>query len=221
MIDVFYKVRCCGFTAPMKYPFLKEMSNITDEQIRAVFDLFDADGSGFVDCDDLGMALQALGFGVLPQEQIDSMLRERTGEVQLDEYDEEEPLPTQLDFVDFRQFVERYMCKRNSPAELQKAFYLFSGAASNEEQRGDAVVTLDDMLAVCEELGEFIPRGSEVGGVPAEDARRAFLTSEFKQLIDFVRDRHGDKGGELSGVSLEQWSSIMMEAITDKRHPVA
>ena len=114
------------------------------------------------------------------------------------------------------------MCKRNSPAELQKAFYLFSGAASQEEQVGEAEVTLEDMLAVCEELGEFIPRPAEEGSATSgEDARRAFQTSEFKQLFDFVRERHGEKGGDVKGISLEQWSSIMMEAITDKRHPIA
>eukprot|EP00758_Cryptobia_borreli_P009800 Tbor_TRINITY_DN5514_c3_g1::TRINITY_DN5514_c3_g1_i13::g.13377::m.13377/K16465/CETN1; centrin-1 len=53
------------------------MSNITNEQIRAVFDLFDADGSGFVDTEELSMALQSLGFGILSQEQIEIMMRKR------------------------------------------------------------------------------------------------------------------------------------------------
>eukprot|EP00758_Cryptobia_borreli_P009799 Tbor_TRINITY_DN5514_c3_g1::TRINITY_DN5514_c3_g1_i12::g.13376::m.13376 len=136
------------------------MSNITNEQIRAVFDLFDADGSGFVDTEELSMALQSLGFGILSQEQIEIMMRKRNiddrprGEYDI--YEEEEmennyninnnnynnklePLPEQLDFVEFRNFVIKYMCKRNSKEEMTKAFLLFAGASKKNNNNNENI----------------------------------------------------------------------------------
>lgn len=208
------------------------MSNITDEQIRSVFDLFDADGSGFVDTDELGMALQALGFGVLPQEQIDSMLRHKdddrniyeknTREYEIDvdsDTDRRVPLPTQLDFVDFRHFITKYMCKRNTTQEMIKSFKIFAGTAAGqegEEITGDDVVTVEDMMAIAEELGEFVPSQYDSSTPGRHELRRAFLRKEIEQLVAYAQD--GPASEQSRGIDLNKWCTIMQEAITDKRH---
>ena len=209
------------------------MSNITDEQIRSVFDLFDADGSGFVDTDELGMALQALGFGVLPQEQIDSMLRHkdedrnvfekntREYEIDVDDIDRQVPLPTQLDFVDFRHFITKYMCKRNTTQEMIKSFKIFAGTAGGHEgdeedaHEGD-VVTVDDMMAIAEELGEFVPSQFDASAEGRHEQRRTFLRKEIEQLMVYAQE--GSAQEPFRGIDLNRWCAIMQEAITDKRH---
>eukprot|EP00388_Colpodella_angusta_P012114 GDKJ01030782.1.p1 GENE.GDKJ01030782.1~~GDKJ01030782.1.p1 ORF type:complete len:182 (-),score=20.16 GDKJ01030782.1:76-621(-) len=177
------------------------------------------------------MALQALGFGVLPQEQIDSMLRSKDDDRNIYEKNKREyeidvdadrerrnPLPTQLDFVDFRHFVTKYMCKRNTTQEMVKTFKIFAGTASGqegeEEISGDDVVTADDLMAIAEELGEFVPAIGDDATPAKHELRKAFLRKEIEQLMVYAL-----KGtGQDRGIDMTKWCSIMQEAITDKRH---
>ena len=91
------------------------MSSVTDEQIMQIFNLFDADGSNFIELDELSMALQALGFGALPKEDVDALINEACPEG-----------TTQVDFAAFRKMVHSKMSVRNSVDEITEAFKLFA-----------------------------------------------------------------------------------------------
>ena len=60
------------------------MAALTDEQIKEAFNLFDADGSGAIDAEEMALAMKGLGFGDQPREEIEKMIlrgaRERVRE---------------------------------------------------------------------------------------------------------------------------------------------
>lgn len=106
------------------------MSNITDEQLRLVFDLFDSDGSGVVDAGDLHLAFQALGFQSIPQEEVDRALQEyvenRMAIMGADmPSGSSEPLQ-QLNYQSFVDVVKSRAALRNSREEMEQAFRLFT-----------------------------------------------------------------------------------------------
>ena len=51
------------------------MAALTDEQIKEAFNLFDADGSGAIDAEEMALAMKGLGFGDQPREEIEKMIR--------------------------------------------------------------------------------------------------------------------------------------------------
>ena len=51
------------------------MAALTDEQIKGAFNLFDADGSGAIDIEEMGLAMKGLGFGDQPREEIEKMIK--------------------------------------------------------------------------------------------------------------------------------------------------
>eukprot|EP00994_Dinema_validum_P003855 NODE_1871_length_822_cov_342.313066_g1451_i1.p2 GENE.NODE_1871_length_822_cov_342.313066_g1451_i1~~NODE_1871_length_822_cov_342.313066_g1451_i1.p2 ORF type:complete len:137 (-),score=36.58 NODE_1871_length_822_cov_342.313066_g1451_i1:329-739(-) len=69
------------------------MAALTDEQIKEAFNLFDADGSGAIDAEEMALAMKGLGFGDQPREEIDKMIKSiDTDENGLIEYPEFEKM---------------------------------------------------------------------------------------------------------------------------------
>lgn len=168
------------------------MSNITDEQLRSVFDLFDADGSGFVDVEELGLAMNALGFGMLPKEEVDALVAEATSEGN-----------SRIEFADFRKLCKTRMSTRNSIEEMRKAYKLFDQGAKDQ-------LTVDDFVAIAKELGE-IPAGDAA----AEKRYRDIFTETIRFANETVlRDAHN----KTTGISFDQWRVMMREAVSDKHH---
>ena len=50
------------------------MAGLTDMQLKEVFDLFDADGSGSIENQELELVMQALGFEGVTEQQIQTMV---------------------------------------------------------------------------------------------------------------------------------------------------
>ena len=50
------------------------MAGLTDTQLREVFDLFDANGDGTIDNEEMGLVLEALGFGKVDDDDLRAMV---------------------------------------------------------------------------------------------------------------------------------------------------
>lgn len=131
------------------------MAALTDEQIREAFNLFDADGSGAIDAEEMALAMKGLGFGDLPRDEVERIIRAmHTNANGLVEYSE------------FEKMIKSRMAQKDSPEEILKAFQLFdldkkgkiSFANLKEvakllgENPGDDV--LQEMIAEADEDGD-------------------------------------------------------------------
>eukprot|EP00754_Rhynchopus_humris_P048326 Rhum_TRINITY_DN7692_c0_g1::Rhum_TRINITY_DN7692_c0_g1_i1::g.24219::m.24219/K16465/CETN1; centrin-1 len=110
------------------------MSNLTEHQLRDTFDLFDADGSGAVDVSEMGLVMEALGFGKLPASDLEDLVRQLdrdgSGVVQ---------------YEDLRRVARAKAAPRNSPQEVDAAFASF-------DKGGKGRITVDDFCDVAERL---------------------------------------------------------------------
>lgn len=90
------------------------MAALTDEQIREAFNLFDADGSGAIDAEEMALAMKGLGFGDLPRDEVERIVRSMNTDANgLVEYGE------------FETMIKSRMAQKDSPEEILKAFQLF------------------------------------------------------------------------------------------------
>lgn len=169
------------------------MANVTDAQIRAVFDLFDADGSGWVDAEEMGLALQALGFGELSREAVDTMVSDYVIDGN-----------THVELSDFVKIVKGRMAPRHSPEEALKAFRVF-------DKQDTGKVTVDDLLQAARETGLLMPDENDA-------PLRALYTSILKEanVAYPSEDLHDDP----SAINTVQWKAMMRAAVIDKRHKV-
>lgn len=107
---------------------------IDDEKIKEMFDMFDADGGGSIDCAELTAAFVSLGISDT-KEEIDRLVAQidtdGSGEI---EYDE------------FREVINQLLNQRDSVAEMYKAFTYFSD--------GKERITLNDLRRVSIDLND-------------------------------------------------------------------
>jgi Ca2+-binding EF-hand superfamily protein len=112
------------------------MAALTDEQIKEAFNLFDADGSGAIDAEEMALAMKGLGFGDHSKEDIDKMVSNMdTDQNGLIEYPE------------FEKIMKSKMTEKDSPEEIMKAFQLF-------DMDKTGTISLTNLKAVAKMLGE-------------------------------------------------------------------
>eukprot|EP01062_Namystynia_karyoxenos_P034076 TRINITY_DN24_c0_g1_i5.p1 TRINITY_DN24_c0_g1~~TRINITY_DN24_c0_g1_i5.p1 ORF type:complete len:195 (+),score=105.16 TRINITY_DN24_c0_g1_i5:67-585(+) len=122
------------------------MANISNEQLKEIFDLFDADGSGAIDCEELGTVFEGLGFDKLPQEELQQMI----AEVDVDN-------SGQMEFAEFKLLVNRKEAAKDSPEEVHAAFKLFAGKDRYGEPK--AVIEASDIARIAKSIGEKVDVG--------------------------------------------------------------
>eukprot|EP00465_Bigelowiella_longifila_P012073 CAMPEP_0185261852 /NCGR_PEP_ID=MMETSP1359-20130426/10165_1 /TAXON_ID=552665 /ORGANISM="Bigelowiella longifila, Strain CCMP242" /LENGTH=167 /DNA_ID=CAMNT_0027848623 /DNA_START=52 /DNA_END=555 /DNA_ORIENTATION=+ len=116
----------------------RKVSELTAEQkqeIREAFDLFDTDGSGSIDKNELKVAMRALGFEPKKEEiakMIQDIDKDNSGEI---------------DFPEFLEMMTAKMGERDSKTEILKAFRLF-----DDDETG--YITLENLRRVAKEIGE-------------------------------------------------------------------
>ena len=108
---------------------------LSPEQIKEAFNLFDADGSGAVDLEEMTLAMKGLGFDIPKNELLDMVKAIDKDGNSLIEFDE------------FEKMVTEKMTQRDSPQEVLKAFNLFDLDKSG-------FVTVQNMIDVTRMLGE-------------------------------------------------------------------
>eukprot|EP01060_Flectonema_neradi_P003689 TRINITY_DN1238_c1_g1_i1.p2 TRINITY_DN1238_c1_g1~~TRINITY_DN1238_c1_g1_i1.p2 ORF type:complete len:148 (+),score=36.08 TRINITY_DN1238_c1_g1_i1:57-500(+) len=108
---------------------------LSPEQIKEAFNLFDADGSGAVDLEEMSLAMKGLGFEI-PKNELLEMVKaiDKDGN-------------SLIEFDEFEKMVTEKMSQRDSPQEVLKAFNLF-----DLDKTG--FVTVQNMIDVTRMLGE-------------------------------------------------------------------
>lgn len=172
--------------------------NVTDAQVRQVFDIFDADGSGFMEVEELGFAMQALGLGVLPKESLDALVTDTCP-----------PGTVQIDFKEFLLMVRTKTSDRNSVEEAVRNFGLALSSSSPDGTLppGKITVTIEDLLDVARRSGEL-----QDGDVESEKKWRRIFTQTLKEA--------NCGGSTAAGIPLSVWIQIMRESSSDKRHRI-
>uniref|UniRef100_A0A0A9H3S4 EF-hand domain-containing protein n=1 Tax=Arundo donax TaxID=35708 RepID=A0A0A9H3S4_ARUDO len=105
------------------------------KEIKEAFDLFDTDGSGFIDARELNVAMRALGFEMTP-EQINQMI----AEVDKDG-------SGTIDFDEFVHMMTDKMGERDARDELYKAFRII-------DKDGNGKISDVDIQRLAIETGE-------------------------------------------------------------------
>merc|ERR1711898_75260 len=116
----------------------KKRSELTEEQkqeIKEAFDLFDTDGTGYIDAKELKVAMRALGFEP-KKEEIKKMIAEVDREGR-----------GVIEFNDFMDLMTTKMAERDPREEILKAFRLF-----DDDNTGK--IGLKNLKRVARELGE-------------------------------------------------------------------
>ncbi|MGH0145298.1 UNVERIFIED_CONTAM: hypothetical protein FKN15_031823 [Acipenser sinensis] len=131
-----YKKPSLGATSQRKKTGPKaELTEEMKQEIREAFDLFDTDGSGYIDVKELKVAMRALGFEP-KKEEIKKMIveidKEGTGKI---------------DFNDFLAVMTHKMVEKDSKEEILKAFRLF-----DDDETGK--ISFRNLKRVAKELGE-------------------------------------------------------------------
>eukprot|EP00760_Papus_ankaliazontas_P005390 PhM_4_TR12538/c0_g1_i1/m.17294/K16465/CETN1; centrin-1 len=106
------------------------------DQIKEMFDLFDSDGGGSIDTDEMMLALTQLGISESREEMeqiVSSIDADGSGAVEFDE---------------FKLIIEQLMGTKDSDVEMQKAFFHFSGEKDK--------ITVADLRRVADEVGEDV-----------------------------------------------------------------
>eukprot|EP01065_Artemidia_motanka_P022960 TRINITY_DN2723_c2_g1_i1.p1 TRINITY_DN2723_c2_g1~~TRINITY_DN2723_c2_g1_i1.p1 ORF type:complete len:200 (+),score=92.65 TRINITY_DN2723_c2_g1_i1:73-600(+) len=109
------------------------------QQISEAFKLFDADGSGAIDLDEMKLAMKGLGFENVPTDEIEAMLKaiDKDGNQTIEE-------------AEFVEMMTAKIASRDSPEEISRAFELFC------KHGGSSSVSADTMRKVAKLLGENI-----------------------------------------------------------------
>lgn len=112
-----------------------ELTEEQKQEIREAFELFDTDGSGFIDVKELKVAMRALGFEPKKEEikkMINEVDKDGTGKIS---------------FNDFLAVMTQKMAEKDSKEEILKAFRLF-----DDDETGK--ISFKNLKRVAKELGE-------------------------------------------------------------------
>jgi centrin-1 len=113
----------------------REISEEQKQEIKEAFDLFDTDGSGFIDGKELKVAMRALGFEP-KKEEVQKMI----SDVDVDG-------SGRIQYEDFVKLMTIKIMNRDPQEEILKAFRLFA----SDNPSG---ITFKDLKRVSRELGE-------------------------------------------------------------------
>jgi hypothetical protein len=194
------------------------MSFLTDSQLFSVFELFDADGCGFIEVAELPLALQALGLGVVPPAELDGAVLAVAGEG-----------ATRLSFDDFKGIAVPRAAARNSSTEAAIAF-------EHLDRRQRGFVDLEDLMAAARDLGDLqtlLPLPGTTAQHEAPLASKAAAAGDAAGLQRRYRKIFGEFLREAAAlvpsvapecppgaIDQGQWNAAMRAAAQDKRHRV-
>eukprot|EP00659_Diplonema_papillatum_P004376 gene4376-6773_t len=184
------------------------MAALTDEQIKEAFNLFDADGSGAIDAEEMALAMKGLGFGDQPREEIEKMIRsidtDANGLIEYPEFEkmmksrQDEQGTTAADYLSvmfesgtynqlskYQKFAKRpplkaKMAQKDSPEEIFKAFQLFDMDKTGK-------ISFANLKEVAKLLGEN----------PGDDV-----------LQEMIAEADEDRDGE---ISFDEFKNVMIQ----------
>mmetsp|Transcript_16335 Transcript_16335/g.28006 ORF Transcript_16335/g.28006 Transcript_16335/m.28006 type:complete len:184 (+) Transcript_16335:90-641(+) len=145
-------------------------------ELLQVFQLFDVDGSGAIDAQELLIAMRALGFPVSKADVARSI-----AEIDTDG-------GGTVDFTEFQTMVTS-ASKKDPQQEARQAFELFAGppvsAASSDRKPKPMRITLDNLRRVAEEAGEVctVPELQAMIDLADKDESGDVDFQEFKMVL--------------------------------------
>eukprot|EP01060_Flectonema_neradi_P038249 TRINITY_DN7984_c0_g1_i1.p1 TRINITY_DN7984_c0_g1~~TRINITY_DN7984_c0_g1_i1.p1 ORF type:complete len:151 (+),score=44.23 TRINITY_DN7984_c0_g1_i1:55-507(+) len=104
-------------------------------QIKEAFELFDWDGSGAIDVEELKLAMQSLGIVMTPQEIVDTMQKV------------DKDANNTIEYPEFELMMMEVFESRDTKEEMKKAFSYF-----DLDKTGN--ITIENMVEVARQLGE-------------------------------------------------------------------
>eukprot|EP01062_Namystynia_karyoxenos_P016915 TRINITY_DN1622_c0_g1_i1.p2 TRINITY_DN1622_c0_g1~~TRINITY_DN1622_c0_g1_i1.p2 ORF type:complete len:199 (+),score=89.92 TRINITY_DN1622_c0_g1_i1:73-597(+) len=132
-------------------------------EIREAFKLFDADGSGAIDLEEMKLAMKGLGFDNIPEDELRKMLQaiDKDGNETIEE-------------DEFVEMMMARMSSRDTPEEIAEAYRLFCRFG------GTDAITAETMRAVARKIGETVNETAceDFIKVAKEDCERQALVSE-------------------------------------------
>ena len=111
-----------------------DAERISLAHVKELFDMFDADGGGTIDTDELTNAFVSLGI-TDTKEEVEALVRE----IDTDGSGE-------IEFSEFSQVIDTLLSQRDSIAEMQKAFLYMAD--------GKERITLNDLRQVSVDMGD-------------------------------------------------------------------
>ena len=107
------------------------MPGLTQQQLKGAFEMFDADGSGAIDNEELLLAMKGLGWDISTEE-LSEMVRGIDSDAN-----------GLVEFPEFEKMIRAKEGSMDSDAEIARAFELF----------GNGPLTSSDFVTVHQELG--------------------------------------------------------------------
>eukprot|EP01063_Lacrimia_lanifica_P008622 TRINITY_DN15695_c0_g1_i1.p2 TRINITY_DN15695_c0_g1~~TRINITY_DN15695_c0_g1_i1.p2 ORF type:complete len:191 (+),score=117.85 TRINITY_DN15695_c0_g1_i1:59-574(+) len=161
---------------------------ITDLQLREVFDLFDSDGSGTIDSDEIGAVLTAFGFSKLDDDEVKALVAK---------YDVD--FSGTLEYDEFEDLVKDRLQHTSGQAESVHAFKLFA-EAKDDAAGQDPCISVQDLARVAHAIGEKVE------------------FEKFQDILNIAPGKpYGvDEKGNSLGMTYPQWSLIMAKASKTK-----
>merc|ERR1711934_836768 len=141
---------------------MPELNEKEMAEVKEAFDLFDGDDSCAIDINELGVAIQALGFTPTVDE-IDKMVKDIDADGN-----------AQIEFNEFVAMMTDKVGGKDGVEEMKKAFKLF-------DTEGKGKVTMKELSAVAKEIGETIDEAflqeviDECGGSSGAITEAAFV----------------------------------------------
>eukprot|EP01064_Diplonema_japonicum_P029754 TRINITY_DN488_c1_g2_i1.p1 TRINITY_DN488_c1_g2~~TRINITY_DN488_c1_g2_i1.p1 ORF type:complete len:171 (+),score=57.35 TRINITY_DN488_c1_g2_i1:48-560(+) len=156
------------------------MAALTDTQLREVFDLFDASGDESIDTEELGLVMEALGFGKMEEDDLKRMIHE----VDVD-------MSGKIEWDEFKVMMRKKSYKADSREEIAAAFAAFAG--KNEDGRTKEYICAQDIANVAVAINEKVELSKF----------QEILNSAPGQPIGT------DDEGNSTGLTIIQWREMM------------
>ena len=146
-----------------------QRADLTEEQkleLQEAFNMFDTDGSGKIQANELRVALRALGFEPTKDE-----LRRMITDV-------DKKGDGKLDFPQFMEAIVKKISEPDTEDEIKKSFHLF-------DNDGDGAIDINDLKYVAELIGETMSQEELYEMIKEADQNRdGFVTEEdFKRVV--------------------------------------
>eukprot|EP01061_Rhynchopus_euleeides_P030180 TRINITY_DN50216_c0_g1_i1.p2 TRINITY_DN50216_c0_g1~~TRINITY_DN50216_c0_g1_i1.p2 ORF type:complete len:174 (+),score=90.39 TRINITY_DN50216_c0_g1_i1:62-583(+) len=163
------------------------MAGLSDAQLREVFDLFDANGDGSIDNEEMGLVLEALGFGKVDDDDLRSMI----AEVDVD-------FSGKMEFDEFKFMVKKRAAPRDSREEVAMAFGVFAG--KNDDGTPKEFISTKDLASVALSINEHVDMNKF----------QELLNTAPGMPIG------KDEDGNSKGLTIVQWRELMTDVQTRK-----
>ena len=136
--------------AVYKFKFTKEQN----EDLQTAFEIFDKDGTGNIDINDLKVILRALGFE--PQEEEIKKLLSTINRSDDEENNKKGFSTNTIDFEEFKKIMNNKLRESEEIEQLRVGFFSFTDKSLPKEDNEGEYITLKSLRAVADELKEEV-----------------------------------------------------------------